>query len=95
MIPFSDEELMPVVEKSIEKVQPMLALDGGGVTLLGIKNGVVYVQLSGACHGCPSSNDTLQNGIEKRLKSEIHPEMTVVNIPLGEEARWKEEVERN
>jgi Fe-S cluster biogenesis protein NfuA len=42
MIPFSDEELRPVVEKSLEKVKPMLELDGGGMKLLDIK-GVKYL----------------------------------------------------
>ena len=37
-----------VVEASLEKVKPMLALDGGGMELLGIKNGKVFVQLQGA-----------------------------------------------
>ncbi len=52
MIPFSDEELLPVVEKSLEKIKPMLALDGGGLTLLAIKQGRIFVQLQGACQGC-------------------------------------------
>jgi len=46
MIPFSDEELLPVVEKSLEKIKPMLALDGGGLTLLGIKSGRVFCSTS-------------------------------------------------
>jgi Fe-S cluster biogenesis protein NfuA len=81
MIPFSDQELVPVVEKSLDKVRPSLALDGGGVELLGIKNAVVYVRLGGACHGCSSSGITLKNGIEYTLKSDIHPDIEVVNIP--------------
>jgi Fe-S cluster biogenesis protein NfuA len=85
MLPFSDEELRPVVEKSLEKIKPMLALDGGGLTLLGIKDGKVYVQLQGACHGCASASQTLKYGIERQLRIDIHPELEVVNIPLGAE----------
>ncbi len=85
MIPFSDEELRPVVEKSLEKVKPMLALDGGGMRLLDIKNGKVFVQLEGACVGCSASNQTLKYGIERQLRMDIHPEIEVINIVPGME----------
>jgi len=85
MIPFSDEELLPAVEKSLEKVKPMLALDGGGMTLLAIKKGRVFVQLQGACVGCASSGQTLKHGIERQLRIDIHPEIEVINIALGME----------
>lgn len=83
MIPFTDEELLPAVKNSLEKVKPMLALDGGGLELLAIKNGKVLVQLQGACHGCASSGQTLKYGIEKQLRMDIHPEIEVVNIAPG------------
>lgn len=85
MIPFSDEELLPAVEKSLEKVKPMLALDGGGMTLLAIKSGRVFVQLQGACVGCASSGQTLKYGIERQLRIDIHPEIEVINIAAGME----------
>jgi len=85
MIPFSDEELLPVVEKSLEKVKPMLELDGGGMKLLEIKGGKVFVQLQGACVGCSSSNQTIKYGIERQLRIDIHPEIEVVNIAAGME----------
>ncbi|MDD4505006.1 MAG: NifU family protein [Sulfurospirillaceae bacterium] len=85
MIPFTDEELLPVVEKSLEKIKPMLALDGGGLTLLRIKDGRVFVQLQGACQGCASSGQTLKYGIERQLRIDIHPEIEVINIIPGME----------
>lgn len=83
MMPFSDEELIPVVEKAIEKVKPMLALDGGGITLLGVKDGKVLVQLQGACVGCGSSGQTLKYAVERQLRIDIHPEIEVINMPDG------------
>lgn len=85
MIPFSDEELFPVVEKSLEKIKPMLALDGGGLTLLCIKQGRVFVQLQGACQGCASSGQTLKYGVERQLRIDIHPEIEVINVLPGTE----------
>lgn len=85
MLPFSDEELKPVVEQSLEKVRPMLLADGGDMKLLDVKNGKVYIQLQGACHGCAAADQTLKYGLERQLKIDIHPDMEVINIPKGEE----------
>ncbi|CZE46066.1 NifU family protein [Campylobacter geochelonis] len=85
MIPFSDEELLKPVKQCLDTVRPMLQNDGGDMELLGIKNGVVYVRLQGACHGCAASGQTLKYGVERQLKLDIHPELSVVNVPVGEE----------
>ena len=90
MIPFSDEELFPVVEKSLEKIKPMLDLDGGGLTLLRIKEGRVFVQLQGACQGCASSGQTLKYGVERQLRIDIHPEIEVINVLPGTENEVEE-----
>ncbi|MBQ9292874.1 MAG: NifU family protein [Campylobacter sp.] len=84
MIPFSDEELLKPVQNSLNAIRPMLQNDGGGIELLKIKNGVVYVQLTGHCHGCAASGQTLKYGVERQLRIDIHPELSVVNIPMGE-----------
>jgi Fe-S cluster biogenesis protein NfuA len=66
------------VEEALNKVRPTLQKDGGDVVLIDVTNdGVVKVQLTGACRGCPMSQVTLKEGIEKFLKSEV-PEITAV-----------------
>ena len=85
MIPFSDEELIDPVKVVIDKVRPSLALDGGDIDFLTVKNGAVYVQLKGACVGCGSSGSTLKYGVEPQLRMDIHPEITVINVPIGME----------
>ena len=85
MIPFTDEELKPAVEGVIEKVRPSIKLDGGDIELITIKDGIVYVQLQGACVGCGSAGNTLKYGVERQLRMDIHPELTVVNVPQGME----------
>ncbi len=87
MIPFSDEELQEPVQKTIEKIRPSIALDGGDIKLIDIKEGKVYVQLLGACVGCASSGTTLKYGVERQLRIDIHPELEVVNVPVGEDNR--------
>ncbi len=55
----------------MEKIRPMLQMDGGDVELVDVEDGVVKVRLKGACHGCPMSQMTLQHGIEQVLKKEV------------------------
>jgi Fe-S cluster biogenesis protein NfuA len=85
MIPFSDEELIAPVKASIDKIRPSLALDGGDIEFITVKGGSVYVQLKGACIGCASSSNTLKYGVERQIKMDIHPELTVINVPVGME----------
>jgi Fe-S cluster biogenesis protein NfuA len=65
------------VQTVINKIRPMLQADGGDVELVDVEDGVVKVRLQGACSGCPMSQMTLKNGIEKFLKKEI-PEVKSV-----------------
>jgi Fe-S cluster biogenesis protein NfuA len=65
------------VEAALNKIRPMLQADGGDVELIDVNDGIVTVRLQGACKGCPMSQMTLKNGIEKMLKKEI-PEVKSV-----------------
>jgi Fe-S cluster biogenesis protein NfuA len=65
------------IQAVIDKIRPMLQADGGDVELVDVVDGVVTVKLQGACAGCPMSQITLKNGIERFLKKEI-PEVKSV-----------------
>jgi len=66
------------VQAALDKVRPMLQKDGGDVELVEVTDkGVVKVKLTGACKGCPMSQMTLKNGIEKFVKAEV-PEIDSV-----------------
>ena len=61
----------------LNEVRPALQRDGGDVKLVDVVDGVVQVELQGACRGCPMSQMTLAFGIERVLKSKI-PEVVSV-----------------
>jgi Fe-S cluster biogenesis protein NfuA len=64
-----DAELVATIKDLIEtRVRPAVAGDGGDITFKGFKEGVVFLQMKGACSGCPSSTATLQHGIQNLLK---------------------------
>lgn len=69
------------VEEVLDKVRPSLQADGGDVELVGVTDdGVVKVQLTGACGSCPFSTMTLKHGIEMRLKEELPEVKEVVSL---------------
>ena len=90
MLPFTDDELRPIVIDMLEKAKVWIQKDGGDVTLLDIKNGTVFVQLQGACVGCGSSGTTIKFGIEKEMKTFIHPNIIVTNVPHGMEDKLEQ-----
>lgn len=65
----ADPELVEKVKRLIdEKVRPAVAQDGGDIIYRGFSDGVVFLEMFGACSGCPSSTVTLKQGIETMLR---------------------------
>jgi Fe-S cluster biogenesis protein NfuA len=65
------------VEKALNDVRPALQADGGDVELVDVENNIVKVRLKGACAGCPMSQMTIKQGIERYLKKMV-PEIESV-----------------
>lgn len=74
-----DEEIRHLLD---EFVRPAVEQDGGAIDFKAFQDGKVYVQMRGACSGCPSSMMTLKGGIEQLLKSKI----PAVEAVVAEEA---------
>ena len=66
------------IEAVLAELRPFFQSDGGDVEFVEMTPaGVVRVKLMGACHNCPSSTQTMQNGIKIALQ-EVMPEVTDV-----------------
>ncbi len=65
------------------RIRPALNRDGGDIELKGFEKGILWVELTGKCAGCPYAMRTLKDGVEKILKSYI-PEINEVK-PVGSE----------
>uniref|UniRef100_A0A7V6A229 NifU family protein n=1 Tax=Desulfobacca acetoxidans TaxID=60893 RepID=A0A7V6A229_9BACT len=60
------------VEQALAKIRPFLQRDGGDIKLIDVTDdGIVKVQLTGACQGCPMSQMTLKQGVERALMKEV------------------------
>jgi Fe-S cluster biogenesis protein NfuA len=69
------------VTKAINEIRPNLQADGGDIVLVDVtEDGIVKVRLTGACKGCPMSQMTLKNGIEKYLKKNVPDVKEVVAV---------------
>ncbi|MBL8946427.1 MAG: NifU family protein [Myxococcales bacterium] len=74
------DALIARVREVLAECRPMIQQDGGDLELLDIVDDVVHVALSGNCIGCPSSQATLKQGIERRLKQAI-PQIKSIASP--------------
>jgi Fe-S cluster biogenesis protein NfuA len=60
------------VLKALERIRPYLQSDGGDIELMEVTDDLsVKVKLTGACHGCPYSMQTLKAGVEQAIMKEV------------------------
>ena len=73
-----DSSAVQLIKEILQnEIQPAVAMDGGFIDFVSYKDKKVYLNLQGACSGCPSSAFTLKEGIEMRLKQSL-PEIEEV-----------------
>lgn len=75
----ADPALLEKIKTLLEdKVRPAVAQDGGDIVFRGYENGIVYLEMFGACSSCPSSTATLKIGVETMLRNELPEHVTEV-----------------
>jgi Fe-S cluster biogenesis protein NfuA len=75
------QEILEQVEKAINAIRPYLQADGGDISIVELTDDmVVKVRLQGACNGCPMSMQTLKNGVEVVVKSQVPEIREVVSV---------------
>lgn len=74
----SDEEVVAKIKGIIDaRIRPAVMQDKGDIDFVKYENGIVFVEMKGACAGCPYAAVTLKEGVEKVLKSYV-PEVKAV-----------------
>lgn len=69
--PSAREVDLDLLQAALDYIRPAVQMDGGDLILLGVEEGVVHLQMVGACGGCPLSMMTLKEGIERILKAKV------------------------
>lgn len=74
----NDSELVRSIKSLLSReIRPVVALDGGDITFNKLENDILYLNMMGSCAGCPSSQATLKEGVEVRVK-EVFPQIKEV-----------------
>ncbi|MBQ6352332.1 MAG: NifU family protein [Lentisphaeria bacterium] len=74
------EELSKKITDRLEELRCMLQADGGDLEVVAIEGKVVKMKLRGACGGCPHATMTIKGGLERILRDEIDPEITIERV---------------
>ena len=77
----NDSDVVTKIKQVLDQeIRPAVAMDGGDIAFSRYEDGIVYLQMQGACSSCPSSVATLKMGVETRLKEVIPEIQEVVQI---------------
>jgi Fe-S cluster biogenesis protein NfuA len=68
------------VREIVEQIRPHLMMDGGDIELVGMEGNKVKVRLKGACAGCPASQITLKQGVERIIKEKVPEVEEVISV---------------
>ena len=65
------EETIALIQKTLDKIRPFIQRDGGDVEFVDFIDGIVYINMAGACQDCMLIDSTLSDGIEIILMEEV------------------------
>jgi Fe-S cluster biogenesis protein NfuA len=73
---------MPTLRDRVERalkidIAPALLLDGNGIEVLEVENGIASVRLTGVCAGCPATIMTVITSLEEELRKQV-PEVEIL-----------------
>ncbi len=67
----NEEETIKAIEATLDKIRPFLNRDGGDVDFVGLRDGIVYISMVGACEGCSYAQEDISSGVEIILMEEV------------------------
>jgi Fe-S cluster biogenesis protein NfuA len=68
------------IREKLEEMRQYLQADGGDMDVVSIEDKLVNLRLKGACGGCPHATMTIKQGIERILREQVDPEITVEQV---------------
>ena len=74
------ENLTDKITSRLEEMRQYLQADGGDLEIVAINGKTVQLKLRGACGGCPHATMTIKQGLERVLREEIDPEITIERV---------------
>ena len=83
-----EDSTIELIKQTLDKVRPFMQREGGDVTFDSFEDGIVYVNIAGACEGCSNKEANLEQGVEIILMEEV-PGVVAVRL-----ASQKEEIKK-
>jgi nitrite reductase/ring-hydroxylating ferredoxin subunit/Fe-S cluster biogenesis protein NfuA len=78
------EPLQTRLERALDDVRPSMRLHGGDVELVRVvPPDAVEIRLTGACHGCPASSETLREGVERAIRTHCPEILHIRQVSRG------------
>ena len=74
------DDLAQKITDRLNELRVHLQADGGDLEIVAIEGKTVQLKLRGACGGCPHATMTIKNGLERVLREEIDPEITIERV---------------
>ena len=74
------ENLADKITARLNEMRQYLQADGGDLEIVSIEGKLVRLKLRGACGGCPHATMTIKNGLERVLREELDPEITIERV---------------
>ena len=82
-----NEQTIQLIEKTLEKIRPFLQRDGGDITFDSFEDGIVYINVHGACEGCSLMQVDIEEGIEIIVMEEVPGVVAVRPASMKEEIK--------
>ena len=74
------DELTGKITSRLEQLRAVLQADGGDLEIVAVDGKTVKLKLRGACGGCPHAAMTIKGGLERILREEIDPGITIERV---------------
>jgi Fe-S cluster biogenesis protein NfuA len=68
------------IRAKLDELRTMLQADGGDLEVVGITGSDVKLRLKGACGGCPHATMTIKQGLERILREQVDPSITIERV---------------
>ena len=75
------EELIVRIKEKLEELNPMLAIDGGGVEYIDFQDGILFVRMGGHCIECMGQEATIA-GLLRTVQEDVPEVKKIINVPL-------------
>lgn len=77
----NQEEIIKKIKNKIQELNPLLALDGGGVEYIDFQDDILFVRMGGHCIECMGQEATME-GLLRNIQEDVPEVKKIINVPV-------------